>query len=236
GSFGSPFGGVAVFKGANPWIEVDGRVNSKNALQVYALKDTCKSAPTTGAVKKLHKYRSCCSNSELVAPNSIQVVYICCLMVKVEHPDQAKFEQLSKEIAESAAAFSISSPTHITRLLGVDDFIHSHTSSPESITFHERGEENEALITHFTFKHKVDSTVIGLHNELSSPVSVTTLLGKVMEKIIQQAGHKQTEIHLREPMSGLTIVVDGSLISQTKETAGWLHDHVVPDGSRERLV
>ncbi|RZC70749.1 hypothetical protein C5167_033894 [Papaver somniferum] len=142
--------------------------------------------------------------------------------VKVEHPDQAKFEQLSKEIVESAAAFSISSPTHISspkttaRLLGVDDFIHSHTPSPESLTFHERGEENEALITHFTFKHKVDSTVIGLHNGLSLPVSVTALLGKVMEKIIQQAGHKQTEFHLREPMSGLTIVVDGSLISQPK--------------------
>ncbi|RZC62894.1 hypothetical protein C5167_024631 [Papaver somniferum] len=34
--------------------------------------------------------------------------------VEVEHPDQAKFEQHSKEIAEFAAAFSISSPTHIS--------------------------------------------------------------------------------------------------------------------------
>ncbi|KAI3954394.1 hypothetical protein MKW92_041198, partial [Papaver armeniacum] len=34
--------------------------------------------------------------------------------VKVEHPDQGKFEQLSKEIAESVAAFFISSPAHIS--------------------------------------------------------------------------------------------------------------------------
>ncbi|KAI3858065.1 hypothetical protein MKW98_029539 [Papaver atlanticum] len=43
-----------------------------------------------------------------------QMEALIAFRVKVEHPDQGKFEQLSKEIAESAAAFSISSPTQIS--------------------------------------------------------------------------------------------------------------------------
>ncbi|KAI3961508.1 hypothetical protein MKX01_001244 [Papaver californicum] len=41
-----------------------------------------------------------------------QMDALIALRVKVEHPDQSKFEQLCKEIAESAAAFSISSRLH----------------------------------------------------------------------------------------------------------------------------